>query len=366
MKRKSVFAIAILLALSFVLSACNTETTTTTAATSNTTTTTTTAEQENLSILTSFLPMYIFTANIIDGVEGITLNNLAVPESGCLHDYTLLPADMKKLEQANIFIINGAGMEGFMDQVARSTSHLTIINASEGLNLLELAEDHDHDHDHDHEDEDHDHDHDHEDEDHDHDHDHEDEDEEHDHDHDHEDEDEGHDHDHEVNSHVWLSIPLAIGQIENITNGLKAADPDNADKFEANAQSYIARLEALYTRMLNELATVDRREMITFHEAFPYFAHDFNLEIVGVINREPGSEPTAAELAATIELVRDKNIKALFAEPQYPLNIAETIAAETGAKVYILDPIATGELDKAYYEQAMEQNLQVLLEALKD
>lgn len=281
-------------------------------------------EKQGLSILTSFLPMYIFTANIVEGAEGIDLNNLAAPESGCLHDYTLLPADMKKLEQADVFIINGAGMEGFMDQVARESEELLIVNAAAGIDIPELDLEAEDDHDEDHE------------------------------------------HEHEENPHVWLSIPLAIRQVENISRGLQAADPDNAALYDSNAVAYIEKLEILYARMQSELATVDRREIITFHEAFPYFAYDFDLEIVGIINREPGSEPTAAELAATIELIREKGIRALFAEPQYPLNIAQTIAGETGAEIYILDPIATGELDKGYYELKMEENLQVLLEALKD
>jgi zinc transport system substrate-binding protein len=106
------------------------------------------------------------------------------------------------------------------------------------------------------------------------------------------------------------------------------------------------------------------RDIITFHEAFPYFAREFNLNIAAVIDREPGSEPSAAELARTIEIIKETGAKVIFAEPQYPAKSAETIARETGVKIYILDPAATGELEPDAYIKTMEKNMDTLREAL--
>ena len=117
------------------------------------------------------------------------------------------------------------------------------------------------------------------------------------------------------------------------------------------------------------LAGLKNRNIITFHEAFPYFASEFNLNIVGVVEREPGSAPSAGELAKTIELVRQTRVKALFAEPQYPAKSAEVIHRETGVSVSILDPAVTGPRDPAKardsYLHTMEENLKVLVKALK-
>ena len=102
---------------------------------------------------------------------------------------------------------------------------------------------------------------------------------------------------------------------------------------------------------------------MTFHEAFPYFAKEFDLNIVEVIEREPGSEPSPKELEETIKKVRELNVKALFAEPQYPAGAANTIAKESGATLYTLDPVVTGEANEnsanAYIE-AMKKNAEVL------
>lgn len=273
------------------------------------TATTSQSADPDLMIITSFLPIYIFTANLTAGLDGISLSNLAAPDIGCLHDYQLLPGDMIKLEEADIFIFNGAGMESFLSQLAGLSSDMITVEASEGIELLPAAGD-------------------------------------------------------EVNGHVWLSIPLAIRQVRNISAGLQLADPDRKGQYQANEAAYISRLEALDTDFRNGLADLQHRDIITFHEAFPYLAQEYGLTVAGVIQREPGSEPSASELAETIDLIKAKGIPALFAEPQYSLRVAETIAAETGAKIFTLDPIVTGAADAATYEQKMRQNLAVLREAL--
>ena len=263
-------------------------------------------------IVTSFYPMYIFTSNIADGIEGVRVVNMTEPQTGCLHDYQLVPADMKILEKADIFIINGAGMESFLEKVISQLPELTIIEAAKGMELLD-------------------------------------------------------DENGEKNPHVWVSISGAIQEVRNITDGLIAADPANETFYRKNSENYIKKLEALKQSMHDALKDIETRDIVTFHEAFPYFAHEFDLNIVSVIEREPGSEPSAGELAETIKAINEAQVKVLFTEPQYSPKAAESIAAQTGAKIYILDPVVTGpkvaELDS--YEKTMEENLETLIEALK-
>jgi zinc transport system substrate-binding protein len=170
------------------------------------------------------------------------------------------------------------------------------------------------------------------------------------------------------NAHVWVSFEGARQQVDNITAALVEAAPGQADAFRANTEKYKSALAALDEKMRTALAPYAGTPIVTFHEAFPYFARDFKLDLVGVIARESGAEPSARELADTIELVRTRRVKALFAEPQFPDKSVQVIARETGLKVYELDPVVTGPSEpseaRGAYLRAMEKNLAVLQEAL--
>jgi zinc transport system substrate-binding protein len=256
-------------------------------------------------IVTSFYPVYIATLNVVGGVPGVELSNLTPPITGCLHDYSLTPEDLKRLTGADVFIVNGAGMESFLDKVLSQAPGITVVNASEGIELLD------------------------------------------------------------GNPHVWLSVTLAMKQVENIASGLAAADPGRAELYRSHAMAYRSRLEALRAELHDGLKEVQGSRIVTFHAAFPYFAREFGLEVAAVIEREPGSEPSARDLAETIDCVRQAGIKALFAEPQYPARAAQVIAAETGARICTLDPAVTGDLAPDAYLRIMERNLAELKKALK-
>ena len=268
---------------------------------------------EPFRIVTSFYPMYVATINITDGVDGVEVYNMTKPQTGCLHDYQLMTEDMKTLEKADAFVINGAGMEDFMDKVTEQQKKLKVIDASRGIELI-------------------------------------------------------HDDEEGDNPHVWLSVTDAITQVRNIADQLKEADPAHAAAYEKNAVAYIEKLTSLKSEMHAALDNVPHKDIVTFHEAFPYFAKEFNLNIIGVVEREPGTEPTPTELQETIEQVNALPTKVLFTEPQYSPSAAETIARETGAKIYTLDPVVTGEATPAAknaYIDTMKKNMKTLQEALK-
>ena len=281
---------------------------------------------DELNIVTSFYPIYISTLNIIKDVPNANLINMTKAQTGCLHDYQLAPEDLKTLSTADIFVVNGAGMEGFLDKVISNEKDLDIVDASEGIQLLTAdGEGHSHD-------------------------------------------DEDPNHDHEDNPHVWVSISNNIKQVQNIADGLAKYDPVNADKYKANAKEYISKLESLKSEMQEGINSLPNRNIITFHEAFPYFAEEFDLNIVGVIALEPGTEPSPKELEETIELAKNNNVKALFTEPQYTAKAATTISKEAGVPIYTLDPIVTGDSTPDSYNDyinKMKQNLENLKEALK-
>ena len=268
------------------------------------------AQNQPRRIMTSFYPMYIATLNVAKDVPGVEVLNLTQPQTGCLHDYQMTPDDMMHLSGANIFVVNGAGMDAFLDKVVAQLPALKIVNASAGIELIRGEGD------------------------------------------------EG------DNPHIWVSVSLHMRQVENIAAQLAQADPAHAEQYQKNGAEYVARLDQLRKMMHVGLKDIQTRDIITFHEAFPYFAKEFNLNIAAVIEREPGSEPSAKELAETIEIVKKAKVKALFAEPQYPAKAAEAIARESGAKLYSLDPAVTGPMKAEAYVEIMEKNLAELRKAL--
>jgi zinc transport system substrate-binding protein len=255
--------------------------------------------------------MYVMTLNVAGNVPGVSVECLTKPSTGCLHDYQLTPGDLVALTRAEVFVANGAGMESFIDKAVRQAPGLNVIEAGAGMALVDGG-----------------------------------------------------------NPHLWVSISGAIDETTAIARGLAAVDPDRAKVYERNAADYVATLDRLRARMHAALDGMKHRQIITFHEAFPYFAREFGLDIVGVIEREPGSEPGAQELARTINLVRSSGVRAIFAEPQYPAKSAGIIRRETGVAVALLDPAATGDLEptkaRGSYCETMERNLAVLVQALAD
>ena len=280
-------------------------------------------EAPQVRILTTFYPMYIFTLNIANGIDGVEVTNMADQDVGCLHDYQLQTRDMVALEKADALVINGGGMEQFLEKVISLRADLPVVDASSGIDMLPLQA-HAHDHAH---------------------------------------EAQG-EHCSDVNAHVWLDPQMALMQIENIAAGLSAADPAHAAAYQENAREYSARIEALHDEMSEMLRPVQGEKIITFHEAFPYFASAFGIEIAGVIEHEQGEDPGTREIAETCDLVNALGIHALFVEPQYPQKAAETIARETGAGLYTLDPVVSGDNSLESYETIMRGNARVLLEAL--
>ncbi len=280
------------------------------------------ARAQDKVIVASFYPMYVFAQNVAKDIPGVKVVSMTSESVGCLHDYQLQTHDMVMLEEAAALVINGGGMEQFMDKVIAMCDDLPVVNASEGIEMLCSDGQHDHD---------------------------------------------GHGHEHDgeaLNAHVWLDVELAMAQVQNIADGLAAADSEHAQAYQQNAQAYIARLAALDSELAQQLAPLAGSEIITFHEAFTYFASAYGLQIAGVISQDSGEEPSTREIAKTCDLVLDLGVKALFVEPQYPTKSADTIARETGASVWTLDPVVSGDGSMESYESIMRENARVLTEAL--
>ena len=324
-----------------------------------------------LTVVTSFYPMYIATLNIVDGVEGVRLENLSEPQTGCLHDFQLTPEDMKLLSTADVFVINGGGIESFMSDVAKAYPKLDVVEACEDVALLsedDADSDHDHDHDADAEsDSDHDHDHD-ADAESDSDHDHEaDTESDSDHDHDHKadaESDSAHDHDHgDENAHAWMSVPRYRTMVQTIASRLAEKDAKHADEYYANAKAYDAKLAVLEEKINSIKSLTNGQNIIIFHEAYAYVADDFSMNACYLLDLDEERSVSAGEIKQVIGAIKDDGVSVILAEELYGKSMGDTVSRETDVHVVYIDPLNRGEYDKDSYLDGMEHNIELIKEA---
>lgn len=279
--------------------------------------------QDEIIITASFYPVYIFTLNLLDGIDGVSVRCLAENNVGCLHDYQLLASDARLLADSTALVINGAGMEEFLEDVYKNNSELSVIDSSVGIELI--CEEHENgvgEHSH-----------------------------------------EGHSH--EVNSHIWMSVDNALLQVENISEALIRLLPENAERIILNRNVYSARLKSLKAELIKDGFSLRNTPIISFHEAYLYMAKELSLLIVETIESDEGGEPTAKELARLAGVINEKGVKALFTEVYYKGSAAGILSFETGVPVYSLNPVTSGEKSLTAYEDIMRENLSIILKAVK-
>ena len=314
---------------------------------------------KELTIVTSFYPVYISAMNVTDGAD-VDLENLTEPSTGCLHDYTLTPKDMKLLSTADVFLVNGGGIESFLTDVAESYPNLKIIDLSRDFTDQELEQIHEaggetdeqdenstsHDSDSDHDetvssdaDEDSASDADQE-------------------DHDHEDADhEGHDHEDEANAHYWMSVTLLKTQVDTMARGLAKADPANASLYQSNAETYEKKLDGFQDK--EKEAAGKLSNAVIFHAAFYYFCQDLNCQVAYTLDLDEERQVSAGETRDTADALKSMQNPVILAEKTYGQEMAERMQTETGCKVIYLDPLtrSNGNYKKDAYIRGMEENL---------
>lgn len=255
--------------------------------------------EQTVRITATFYPLYIMCLNITDGVKGIKLECLAPLSAGCLHDYSLTTRDAAKIEECNILVANGADLEPFMEKAMEAKKDALVI-ASKDYPLLN------------------------------------------------------------GNPHVWAAVDGARSEVKTIAAGLARLDSGHSALYIRNAKTYDDKLALLEDEMHLVLAPFKGRGIVTFHEAFPYFAKEFGFNVLSVIEHEAGTAPSAKEAAQTVRIIKEAMksapYPALFAEPQYPSSSAKLIEAETGLPLHTLDPCVTGDMQKDAYIKTQKMN----------
>ncbi|WP_341783009.1 metal ABC transporter substrate-binding protein [Leucobacter weissii] len=301
------------------------------------------------------------------GGDDIELTGLLAP-GGSAHHFDPSPADLLALGEADVLIVNGAGLETFVDDAVESSGFDgLVIDASDGVDLDEAreitleGEDEDHDHEDHAEDEDHA-----EGEDHDHaDEDHAEEADEH--------AEDEHDHDHgDLNPHLWSSPRLAQGMVGEIARGLSEAEPDRASDFAQRAEEYQAKLGLLDEWAAAQFERVPEadRVLVSGHDSMRYFLHDYDIEFAGSIlpSFEDNAEPSAAEIDELVHEIEEHGVKAIFVESSISPKLAETVAKEAGVRVVdaetlFVDSLGAEGSGAETYIAATVHNTRVILEA---
>lgn len=284
------------------------------------------SEEKQLSVYASFYPLFDFSTKIAG--DKATVVNL-VPVGMEPHEWEPTAADIIGLENADIFIYNGAGLEHWVSDVLASLQNqeLIVVEASEGLDLMEgypHEEDHEDDEDHDHGD---------------------------------------------FDPHVWLNPLYAKQEAEKIKNALSLTDPANQSYYEENYTEIAAEFDLLDQEYRETLNGVPNKDFIVSHESFGYLAAAYGLNQIGIEGLVPDSEPDPARMAEIIDLAKEKNIRTIFFEELVSPKVVETIAKAVGAETDVLNPLeglSEEELAAGQdYFSVMRKNLEALRKALQ-
>ena len=290
------------------------------------------AKDSDLLVVTSFYPMYVAAENVIGDVEGVTLENLSEPQTGCLHDYQLTAADMKLLSKADVFIVNGGGIESFLSDVAESYPNLKIVQACDGIELLESTEGTEEPHN-----------------------------EEADHaDHDHSEHSHG-----DENAHAWMNLADYQIQVQNICNELSEADSTHAEQYAENAQNYQGKVQELQQEAAELASQIASQPVVIFHEAYEYIVQEYGLQLAGEMNLDEERQVSAGEVADILHAIEDNHVSVVLAEALYGTDMGEMVAKQSGVKVVYLDTLTRGDYSADSYLEGMRSNIEQLKEAFQ-
>ena len=283
-------------------------------------------EAGRVRVLTTILPLYSFACGVAG--HSATVQPLLPPGVGP-HDFQFSPGDLRKLSQADLLIEAGLGLDSWLtkplEQMKSSGPKVIIASAGMDRQLIRGAtgihsgtggeprgaENS------------------------------------------------------SVNPHFWLDPILAMRAVSNIAAALIAADSAHAVEYRANAAVYQASLLALDREMESGLAPLKERGFVTYHDAFPYLARRYHLNLIGVVEQTPDVEPSLHYLKQLVDAMRRQKARVIFTEPQFSPKLARQIAQDLGISVAELDPLETGPTRAGAYQEGMRRNLRILKDTLK-
>lgn len=276
-------------------------------------------------VVCTIVPIYVIAANVAADVPGVRLELLLEPDVGCPHDYQLRVSDRKKLAAAQLVLMNGLGLERFLDALRKGGGARFVELGSACETIASgghTCNDPDHDHAHDHG---------------------------------------------SPNPHAWTSPAQMIRMTRAACEEFIRLDPSNKERYAANADAYVQRLTAVADEYKAAAGRFRARKIVTQHDVFDYVARDLDLEVVATLESSEQHEPSPRELETQIRTIRERGAAAIFAERGRSPRLPQRIAEKTGVKLHTLDPLTTAEKwppPRDFCEQAMRANLRTLVTAL--
>jgi zinc transport system substrate-binding protein len=276
-----------------------------------------------LNIGASLHPYYSWTKNIVGDQANVTS---IIPPGSDPHAYQPVPADMKKLENLDVVIVNGVGHDEFIKPMLKAIENdkMVIIDTSKGLPLIPVFGKHyafD-------------------------------------------------EKDSRVsyNSHTYISITGAIQQMQMIARKLGRLCPDQAGKFVKNVRAYSMKLRSMLQSALMRVDMLDLNNLriATVHDGYSYLFQELGIEVSAVVQPRHGVKPSARQLQDTIKRIKRANVNVLFGELDYEKKYIDIIYKETGCRLYALSHISNGEYSKKFFEQAMLKNIDAIVAALAE
>ncbi|MCI1695786.1 metal ABC transporter solute-binding protein, Zn/Mn family [Aneurinibacillus aneurinilyticus] len=289
---------------------------------------------QKIKVYTTLFPLYDFVRTI--GGEHVKVSNL-LPPGAEAHDYEPSAKDIGKVNEARLFIYNGAGYEAWIDNMTKNldVQKTKVVDASRGLQLVESdkhEEEHAHKNGEAHE------------------------------------EHEGHSHG-KYDPHVWLNPQLAKQQAANIQKGLTDVDPAHKAEYEANYNKLAQQLDALDKEYKDAIAKAKKKEFVVSHKAFTYMAEHYGLEQLSVSGLTPSEEPTQQQLKHLIDTLKEHNIKYVAFEELVENKVAKTVQREAGAEavtLYTLENLTKEQFNAGKtYTDIMKENLTTLKKVLE-
>lgn len=270
-----------------------------------------TLSQAQLTVVASLHPYYSLLEHLV--LEDANVIRL-LPPGASPHTFDPTPRDVARLAEADLVVLNGGLDEWLNDLVAASGREVTVAEVLELVPFTPLAGQEADEH-------------------------------------------------ASVNPHVWLDPRLMIELVPELSLRLSELDPANAEDYEANAQALIADLTALDKELEEMLRPVKDKAFVPFHDAWPYFARRYGLNLVVEIEPAPGREPSPRYLSEALSLIAESGAEAVFSEVQLPTRPAEVVADNAGVPLYLLDPIGGGDTTESYHD-LLRHNAQVIADAL--
>lgn len=279
-----------------------------------------------LQVLTSIAVLADLARNV--GGDRVEVRSL-VPAGTDVHTFQPTPRDLEMIAAASVVFLNGLGLEQAAGPIIRNNvgQGVPVVELTDGLETV-AANGHDED--------------------------------------DRETQD-GHDSLRAGdNPHLWLDPRNAARYVEKIRDTLSVIDRPGAEIYRQNTETYLARLRELDREIEAQLAAIppQRRKLVAFHDAFPYLARRYGLELVGVVLKSPGREPSAQEVAELVQRIRDLGVPAVYTEPQFNARILELAARDAGVRVLSLYSDALDQRVSTYVEM-MRYNARQLADGLK-